>query len=399
MTFAEPIRVAMVVPHSGMSGAESNIEQLLRRMPHDRFELHVIAPAGQPLLRIAEEHGFISHEFKFPQFYSTSFESRGFRIFNPLATVADLLLVLQLSVRLARLIGQKQIKILYTGSMMAHLIGPLSRLWRPKTCVVIHMQDIIAPRMARGMGRLFFGLVARFADRVIVISKAVQKSLNFSRNVVMIYNGTDPDTFRCIKTSTLRAELSVPLEMPLIGVVGRLTPWKGHKTFLEAASILDHAGVESHFVVVGDDIDPVSGSSHYRAELEAYTDSLGLNGKVTFTGYRGDMPNVMRGLDILVVPSLRPEPFGLAGLEGMASEKPVIGSCTGGIAEVIVDNVTGRLFDPGNADQLAACIRQLIEAPALRAEYGQAGAKRVEQHFTLDSYVSAVADVFRQVSN
>jgi glycosyltransferase involved in cell wall biosynthesis len=282
--------------------------------------------------------------------------------------------------------------------MMTHLVGIFSTVIQPKLRLIVHMQTIISPRLAGGLGHRFFNAIIGRATRVVAVSKAVLEALPDSNRVVLVYNGADVAAFESIQHSSIREELGIAPNQPLVGVVGRLTPWKGHRVFLDAVHKLVQAGTPGHFIVVGDDIDPVTGESQYRPALEEYARSLNIQDRVIFTGFRKDIPNVMCGLDVLVIPSLRPDPSPLVAVEGMASGLPVVGSNSGGVAEVILDGQTGRLFPPGDSATLAAILQELIAHPALRARYGEAARQRVKDNFSLPRYTNALIDILRQIS-
>jgi glycosyltransferase involved in cell wall biosynthesis len=210
----------------------------------------------------------------------------------------------------------------------------------------------------------------------------------------VVPNGVRLEDFQNSDANAFRREFAIAETQIIVGIVGRLTPWKGHKLFLEAAAQLIKDGYNVLFVIVGDDVDPVTGLSHYRANLEQYTTQLGLTNKVLFTGYRPDIPNVMSGLDVLVVPSIRPEPFGLVAIEAMACSKPVIAAAHGGLAEIVIDHSTGLTFVPGDVHSLIAAIRFLLEHRDLRGEYGHEGQYRVSKNFTLEYYVASMGRLF-----
>lgn len=99
------------------------------------------------------------------------------------------------------------------------------------------------------------------------------------------------------------------------------------------------------------------------------------------------MPSLYHNADIAIVPSLWVEPFGITTLEAMASGLPVVGSRIGGIAETIVDGVTGLHFEPGNASDLAVALRKVLDSPDLRRSLGEAGRRRAEEVYNWDHVV------------
>ena len=97
----------------------------------------------------------------------------------------------------------------------------------------------------------------------------------------------------------------------------------------------------------------------------------------------------MAALDILVLPSTSPEPFGLVVLEAMASGKPVVATAHGGPLEIITDGACGRLVPPGDPAALAVAIEQLVGDPGLRTRWGVAARERAVAHFGFGPHVAA----------
>jgi glycosyltransferase involved in cell wall biosynthesis len=391
--------LALLIPHVGKGGAELAIELLLKNIDVQRFTIHVIAPAGQPLVTLARERGFQAHVLRFPTFAGTSVEVGSRRIFNPFATLYTLLLVWGTGLQIAHLLRLHRVEVLYTASMIAHLVGAVAcRSRLTQTRVVCHLQDIVRDDLALGVGTKLVRAFFRSAvDFTIVPSQAVYESIQPNRRAQVIHYGIDVAPYEAHAESTLRAELNFSADQVLIGVVGRLTRWKGQHIVIEAAAQLlsKPAAKAVHFLVVGA---PVFDSDTYQVWLHSLVRNKNLQAGVTFTGFRRDIANIMNGLDIVVVPSILPDPSPLVVLEAMACGKPVVGSRIGGIPESIVEGETGLLFSPGDSTELAQCLALLIDDAALRARLGSAGKSRVRALFTLSLYTQHVSDVFERVA-
>lgn len=184
--------------------------------------------------------------------------------------------------------------------------------------------------------------------------------------------------------AALRSGLGIPAAAPLVGTVGRMHPWKGHGVFVEAAARVLAAAPDARFLVVGDAA--FEGHARYREELEAHIKALGLGGKVILAGSRDDVPDVMRALDLFVLPSLR-EPFGIVLIEAQACGKAAIGSDVGGIPEAMAAGETGLLVAPGDGAALAGAILDLLGDEQRREAMGRAGRLRVEREFSCDAMV------------
>src|SRR5258707_7350784 len=117
MTLADRVRLAIFVPHTGMSGAEVNIANLLRRLPAAQFDIFLLAPEGQPLRQLAQDQGHHVADYRKPHFFSTSLEIGQRRIFNPIATLYNLYIILRDAIKLRQFIIKQHIQVLYTGAM------------------------------------------------------------------------------------------------------------------------------------------------------------------------------------------------------------------------------------------------------------------------------------------
>lgn len=152
---------------------------------------------------------------------------------------------------------------------------------------------------------------------------------------------------------------------PRILVPGRFDSLKGTRDVIMAARNLRQQGLACEVLLTGD-------------RLPDITEDW-----ITFTGWLPpeQMPELYRSADIVAVPSHWAEPFGITVLEAMASGLPVVGACTGGIQETLVDGETGYHFEPGEVNQLADCLRTLLEDPGLRRRMGVAGRSRAQVHY------------------
>ncbi len=238
------------------------------------------------------------------------------------------------------------------------------------------------------------------ADRVVCVSKATARHLlggSERANVGVIYNGVDPDEFAADSaTEPARVELGLgDLPRPLVGMIAPLVPWKGHTLLLDAARRASAASGKGGYLLVGD-ASYFSGQEFVR-ELEALAAAPELAGRVVMPGFREDVARVLASLDIVVCPSLEPDPFPRAMLEAMAAGRAVVASDGGGIPEAIEDGVSGLLFPPGDAEALARALLTLFDDPGLVRRLGQAARRRVVERFGIARHCAAFQDLYDAV--
>ncbi|MCS7038684.1 MAG: glycosyltransferase family 4 protein [Caldilineales bacterium] len=263
---------------------------------------------------------------------------------------------------------------------------------------VWHIHELITePVLVR---RLVAGMVARYADRVVAISRAVADHLladqpGLAARLTVIPDAVDTDRFHPqVDGVSLRRAWGVAADEVLVGVVGRISAWKGQEVFIEALAQARRQAPNLCGVIVGD---VVPGEGWRRDELVRRAGERRLGDCLIWAGYREDVPQVMAALDVLVLPSVRPEPFGMVVLEAMATGKPVVATAHGGPLETVRDGETGYLVPPGRPEPLAAALAQLAQQPDLRRRLGQGGRERVCRHFTFANHVAAFAQLYAEL--
>jgi glycosyltransferase involved in cell wall biosynthesis len=157
-----------------------------------------------------------------------------------------------------------------------------------------------------------------------------------------------------------------------VGVVGRLSTWKGQDVFLEAfAKAFAGSGAEARLIGA-----PLFGEEAYEDELRRQIDRLGLADRVELRGHRHDVAAEVAELNTVVHCSTVPEPFGQVVVEAMAVGRPVVAAAAGGPLEIVTDGVDGLLTPPGDAGALAEALLRLAEDPGLAARLAEAGRAR-----------------------
>ncbi len=264
-------------------------------------------------------------------------------------------------------------------------------------------------------------------DHLVAVSRAIVRKLEDEGRVgapiSLIYNGIDLARYDEPEVCcTLQREYDIAPDAPIVGVVARLEPEKGHPTLLDAWPRVLASVPNAHLLIVGE------GSQ--RDALEEQARSLGLLGSkpaadagvalpvpvalphdpgtrqltsgpgvgdqrasVTFTGRRDDVPAVTAALDVAVLPSYR-EAQGLSILEAMALGRPVVASGVGGIPEMIEDGRTGILVPPRDPDALADALVRLLNDHPYADTLGRAGRQLVEERFCAELMVRTIETIY-----
>ncbi|MBU2529459.1 MAG: glycosyltransferase [Elusimicrobia bacterium] len=236
-------------------------------------------------------------------------------------------------------------------------------------------------------------IIANLSSKIIVISDAVKEKFNGlnKEKVVKIYNAVDIDKFRPLDdVDYLYEELKLKKDVKIIGVFSRLDKWKGHKLFLGAAKIMIEKGSDCSFLIVGE------GSE--RDNIEKYIRDLGIEKTVSVLGHRKDIVRLMNLCDIVVNPSIEPEPFGRTIIEAMACEKVVIATNMGGPKEIIENEVDGFLVE-AKAEEIADTIFRALNNPAEAVKMGTNARKKVMGMFDIKLQIKKMQEIYQKAIN
>jgi len=288
--------------------------------------------------------------------------------------------------RLARFIKSRRIDLIHTNSLKADFIGGVCS-WLTGVPVVWHVHDRIdADYLPKTVARLFRLLCRIMPNFVVANSIATLKSIclpDGSKSAV-VYEGV-------LARDAAQEDNHVGR---LVGLVGRLTRWKGQHIFLEAAAQVRRQFPKTKFQIIGS---AMFGEESYEQEIRSLSRDLALGDCVEFTGFRSDVPRLVDKLDLLVHASTTGEPFGQVITEAMLAAKPVIATRGGGVPEIVQHGTTGLLVPMGDAGAMADAICALLSNPDLARAMGKAGRERALQHFTVERTVPRLEAIFHRV--
>jgi glycosyltransferase involved in cell wall biosynthesis len=387
-------RVLFVNPGRALGGAEHSLLLLLQGVQARGIEASVAVFGKGPFRDRLSALGIPVVDVAMPRW--TRAAGRYRLPGGPVGGAALMAGSLPAALRLAAAARRSEADMIHTNGMKAHLLGGLAcRLVRVP--VIWHLRDFPPEGWA---GRTFREAARLLPEVILAPSEAVAASVRLPgrRRPRVIPDPVDLDQFHPgIPRARIRQELGIAGEEPLIGMIGHLTPWKGHEVFLEIARAVADRVPRSCFVVVGGSIYETHGHAGYPETLRQRAAVLGLSDRVTFLGATDDIPELLAGLDVLVHTPTAPEPFGRVLAEAMAVGRPVVAARCGGIPEVIEDGVTGFLVPSADVGAFTAAVVGLLEGPALCRRLGGAGRRRAEARFGIETHAASVLEAYRVV--
>ncbi|MGD0678769.1 MAG: glycosyltransferase family 4 protein [Polyangiaceae bacterium] len=397
------MRVLFLSPVGNLGGAERSLMDLAASMRahSSAIELGLLLGGDGPLVDRASALGMrVFHESfgdRLAQLGDSELLAQGPRAVAATCNVAlgaavDAAKYIQ---RLDAVIREFEPSVVHSNGIKMHLVAAMARNRVP---LIWHIRDFIGgrPVVSRAMA-----LCASRADEAIAISNAVAKD---ARRVLprvrstVIHNAIDTSVFSP-HGATAKLDALARLEEPppgtvRVGLVATYARWKGHDLFLRAARLAKAQVPNVRFYVVGGPIYAALASQFAEDELRTLSETLGLNGSVAFVPFQERVEEVYRALDVVVHTSSRPEPFGRAIAEAMATGRAVLASREGGSAELFSDGFDAVGVTPRDEVALAESIARLVVDPNRRAQLGERARASAVRRFSRERLASDVLRVY-----
>ncbi|EMI20828.1 Glycosyl transferase, group 1 domain protein [Rhodopirellula maiorica SM1] len=361
---AGPLRCLFVITSMPVGGAETLLVNLMRRMDPEVMipEVVCLKEAGPLGEQIASEFKIHTH------LLSSKYD-------------------LRVLPRLVQLMYRRWIDVVIT-------VGAGDKMFWGRIAAKLAGVPVIASALHStgwpdGVGRLNRKLTC-ITDAFIAVADSHGEFLtSFERfpaaKVNVIRNGVDCDRFRNSPTAreSLREQLGIPIDAPVVGLVAALRSEKNHSMFLNTAAMIRDQNCDSrlgdtHWVLVGDGPE--------RPAIEKLRDELNLGSRVHLLGTRHDTPELVAGMDVFALTSLN-EASPVSILESLACGVPVVATDVGSISESVIEGVTGHLVPSEDVPAMAAAVTRLLNDPAAARRMGENGRDRVVATGSLDSMV------------
>lgn len=309
-------------------------------------------------------------------------------LMKPAALLRSLARLSSFVPRLARAIRGSRAELVVANSLKSAVFtavaAPLAgRRW------VWHLHDRLAPDyLPRPVVAVMRALAVVGPRRIVVNSRATLETLPASARAkaTIAYPGLTADAFEPAK----------PVTPPVVGIIGRISPTKGQREFLEAAAIIGRTRSDVRFRIVGA---ALFGEDDYAAEIARLPAELGIDDRVESTGWVSDPGAELRQLSVLVHASPVPEPFGQVVVEAMAAGVPVVATDAGGVPEIVLPDgpagpALGELVPTADAEAIARAVEHVLADPDSAAAVAARARRYAQGRFTIEETVRVVRDTW-----
>jgi glycosyltransferase involved in cell wall biosynthesis len=291
-------------------------------------------------------------------------------------------------------------KLVYSHTLAA-LIG-ISFAKKNKIKHLWHVQEIIArPKIFNLSFKKILGIKSN--HKIIYDSKEtmnfwIKGNQTLTNKSDFIWNGLDVNEKSITSNEAienLRKEFfEVKNDSMVIGLIGRINSWKGQQLLLKSFSIIADKHPEAKLVFIGS---APPNQEFFETDLINKIKIFNLEDKVKIIPFQNNIWQFWDSIDIAVVPSTEPEPFGMVAIEAMMAKKPVIAANHGGLTEIVIPNKTGILFEPNNEKALASALIDLLNSSEKRKSFGDEGYIRANTHFSLKNHVDKFEKTFEEL--
>lgn len=267
--------------------------------------------------------------------------------------------------------------------------------WKPPEILAAKLLRIpIITHVHFPLDKLIVNSFVKFSDCFLSVSKTVAKNIPAIKDskIITIYNGIDISIYENAKN--IKNDLGIPNDTFLIGYIGQLIPRKGIEYLVEAANEIVKNNKNFKFLIVGEvRLD----SKEYLERIEEKINSLNLNKYFDFIGYRNDIPNILKTIDVFVLPSLK-EALPLTLCEAGAAGVPSIATDVNGTFEIVQDGITGYLISPKSSSELSEKIMILMSDRNLLINMGQNAKIFVKNEFNINKQIQKIEHIYNKIA-
>jgi D-inositol-3-phosphate glycosyltransferase len=358
MNFSKNHNIALICFSSSFGGLELTTLQLAREFNNRMADCTLIIPPKTPLAREAAKYDLRVDYLKPRMKYGDLLASR---LLAHLLKYHD--------TEIAVVMQSRDISIVAASKLM---YSPPKLVFYQQMQSKIDKRDVLHTWMYSKLS-LWISLTKRMKQEVLDHTRVPEE------RITVVPLGRDTHVFDpgLYNQRRARRKYNLPLERPIVGVLGRLDPQKGQEEFLRSLPLVLERQRDVYYVIAGDE---TRGEEGYRKHLINVSNELGIADSVRILPFTENVPEFMAALDVFAMPSYS-ETFGLVLIEAMAMEKPVVATSTGGVPEIVKDHQDGLLIPPRDERALADAVLLLLQDSALRISLSKHARLDALEHF------------------
>lgn len=384
--------ILYIHPSNELYGADRSLLRLVRNLDPSKYRVSVLIssdieyPQNQLSTELAKSNITVS---------SIPMAVIRRRYFNLRGLLALSVCLLRSVWQLTRLIRSQNVDIVHTNSsvvLSGAIAAAIAR--RPH---VWHVREIYtSPKL---LGKAMAIIISILSKQVVAVSIPVRQQLVddgcSAEKIEVVHNGIDLESFGPNPETRrqTRSELNLDQSRFTVGMVGRISSWKGQEVVVRAAKYVLAQQPDVQFVLAGG---VVEWEAFRRDKLLSLIAQLEVAEHVHVLDFRKDVPSLLTAFDLFILPSILPDPYPTVVLEAMASGLPVIGTNHGGVTEMITDSC-GLLVEPNNPELLANSIIELASNRARTSQMGHAARQRALTYFSTETYAQSIHQLYQQI--
>jgi glycosyltransferase involved in cell wall biosynthesis len=372
---------------SDLYGADRSLLRTISALTDDDTQVIVCLPYNGPLVGAIEDIG--------GEVILMNLAIMRRKYFTPIGIVGFLLAFLFAVARLSVICARYKVDIIHSnttailvGGVVARLFGKV-HLW--------HVREIIIqPNIVRKVVAWF---VYRLSTKVLCVSKATATHLTSDQpgipnKVIVINNGIDPELYTSGDRQGIRSMHQIHDTEILVGMIARVSAWKGQDLFLEIAKEVCSKSERVHFMAIGS---PFQGQESLMTDFENAVEDAGIDDKFTIVPFTAKVTDYLHAFDVFVLPSTLPDPFPTTVLEAMAASRAVVINGQGGAVDMVESMKSGIVIKEVNSSEsFAKVITELIQDDQKRHNLGIEANRYLKEHFTENIYRANISSIFDQ---
>jgi len=371
-----------------MGGSHKSLLSILDAMKSRKHDVVLASPGESAFVSAATEQGIQTNQFFMPDFMDTRILIGKKRLFNILAAIYDIFVLLIASFSLLRLIVKTKPDIVHANQMLISISSGIACTLTATPCVW-HIRENPSPYVPKLVLKIYGLLGYLLSDRIIVNSKYTADL--FKQTMAHKKLQVVPIGIESIDKTVLTTAEENPTKV--ISIFGRVIHLKGHHVLIEALSLLNKEALDFKLHIYG----------HYQVDDPYYLsllnqiDTYGMSTRVDFFGFTKDIHTAFSNSHIVVTSSVEAETFGRTVIEAMAHGKPIVATNVGAHAEIIETGVSGLIVEPNDPAALSDAIKKLLSNDQLAKQVGQNGYQRYTENYTMDTYCDKLENVYSEL--